>query len=58
MIVDVHTHIAEYPCHIGARVAEESRRAWSGTQMPVVDEEVVEGIIQRDSLELLGLPVP
>ncbi len=29
-----------------------------GTGMPVIVEEVIEGIIQRDSLELLGPPVP
>lgn len=29
-----------------------------GTGMPVIVEEVIEGIIQRDGLELLGPPVP
>ena len=28
MIVDVHTHVGEYPTHIGERFAAEAREAW------------------------------
>jgi hypothetical protein len=28
MIVDVHTHVGEYPTHIGEKFAAEARKAW------------------------------
>lgn len=33
MIVDIHTHVGEYPTHINERFAEQARAAWSGVTL-------------------------
>ena len=110
MIIDIHTHVGEYPAHIGEAFAAQAREAWAevtlggtleehrenalqlpmlihqgttfaragsllqarpilldeialrsvageafGSGMPTIDPEVIEGIIHRPSLELLGI---
>src|SRR4051794_12074839 len=33
MIVDVHTHVGEYPAHISEKFASEAREAWPDVQL-------------------------
>ncbi len=55
MIVDIHTHVGEYPAHIGERFAEEARAAWAEVRLGrTLAEHHAEALEDVDRAVVLG----
>jgi uncharacterized protein len=59
MIIDVHTHIGEYPSQINDQFAGEARRAWSEVEVGrTPDQFIQEALSGIDYAVVLGLNAP
>jgi predicted TIM-barrel fold metal-dependent hydrolase len=59
MIVDVHTHVGEYPAHISEKFASEAREAWPGLRLGrTLDEHLGEALADVDCAIVLGFDAP
>lgn len=54
MIVDVHTHVGEYPAHIEDRFVEEARRAWPQVRLGLTLAEHQRETSPADRVVVLG----
>jgi predicted TIM-barrel fold metal-dependent hydrolase len=59
MIVDVHTHVGEYPAHIGEKFAAEARQAWPDVQLGgTLDEHYRDALADVDAAIVLAFNAP
>ncbi len=59
MIIDIHTHIGEYPAHIGERFAQEARAAWSEAKIGVeLDDHYRDTFADADKAVVLAFNAP
>src|SRR3954467_2758363 len=59
MIVDVHTHVGEYPAHIGEKFAAEAREAWPDVRLGgTLDEHRRDALADVDAAIVLAFNAP
>ena len=59
MIVDVHTHVGEYPAHIGERFASEAREAWPDVRLGgTLDDHYADALADVDCAVVLAFNAP
>ena len=59
MIVDVHTHVGEYPAHIDERFASEAREAWPAVQLGgTLDDHYADALADVDCAVVLAFNAP
>lgn len=59
MIVDIHTHVGEYPEHIGERFAAEARAAWPDVTLGgTLDEHQADALADVDRAVVLAFDAP
>lgn len=59
MIIDVHTHVGEYPAHISEKFASEAREAWAGVELGgTLDEHYAEALADVDRAVVLAFNAP
>ena len=59
MIVDVHTHVGEYPEHISEEFAADARTAWPEVKLGnTLDEHYAEALVGVDSAIVLAFNAP
>ena len=59
MIVDVHTHVGEYPEHIGERFAAEAREAWPDVRLGgTLDDHHADALADVDYAVVLAFNAP
>jgi uncharacterized protein len=59
VIVDIHTHVGEYPAHISERFAAEARAAWAGVKLGgTLDEHYEEALDGVDRAVVLAFAAP
>ncbi len=59
MIVDVHTHVGEYPAHIGEKFASEAREAWPEVTLGgSLDDHYSGALADVDCAVVLGFNAP
>jgi uncharacterized protein len=59
VIVDIHTHVGEYPAHISERFAAEARAAWAGVRLGgTLDEHYEEALDGVDRAVVLAFAAP
>jgi len=59
VIVDVHTHVGEYPAHIGERFASEAREAWPDVRLGgTLDEHYADALAGVDHAVVLAFNAP
>jgi predicted TIM-barrel fold metal-dependent hydrolase len=59
VIVDIHTHVGEYPEHIGERFAAQARAAWADVELGgTLDEHYAEALEGVDRAVVLAFDAP
>jgi len=59
MIVDVHTHVGEYPAHISEKFASEAREAWPEVQLGgTLDDHYRDALADVDAAIVLAFNAP
>ena len=59
VIVDIHTHVGEYPAHISERFAAEAREAWPEVKLGgTLDEHYRDALADVDRAVVLAFNAP
>ena len=59
MIIDVHTHVGEYPLHISEKFAAEARAAWPDVTLGgTLDDHYADALADVDRAVVLAFNAP